>query len=530
MDNKFCSNCGKELPKEASFCPYCMTELIDKQIGEAIKTKSNKKSIIIFATLICVIIVLIATVLVVAFSNSGSNSDKNNNTAASTKIVENSSNATDSTTTGENSNESGTDNEVGFKNIKADSKTDSSEEQKIISQYFDNDYIDILDYGYVFLARYPTIFEGSQICFTGTVEKLISSTDEDYKVLVWLGRSYNHYYYRRNTARTYEKYKEDTKNDLIIVTGKQTDTRLLVGDEIVVYGRYNKIETQKIDETSYTIPTVTSYRTFFNKAMGAPEKFDSDFIRKVSKVLFGNDVEIRNAKDGEDYDLTQDMFNCNYSEYPFMICELENQSNAKFTKYRMHQATGVVEDAKSKSDFCKTGTSIDDEKIIRKIEFAPDLKHYIIYTFDTELETLSVGYYDSNLQKIWQRGFEQTLNGVYDYTSKNFYLVANNDLYVIDMQTGKDVIKPSFVGQKSDIRKVADGIIMFSLEKSDSVMKVDNNGDIVWKTNLNNDDYIKGRNSVQFVNNRLIISNFFVSFELDAKTGELVTVGQRDLH
>ena len=36
-DTKFCRNCGKELPIESTFCPYCMTKLIDVQQAEKLR-------------------------------------------------------------------------------------------------------------------------------------------------------------------------------------------------------------------------------------------------------------------------------------------------------------------------------------------------------------------------------------------------------------------------------------------------------------------------------------------------------------
>lgn len=59
MSTKFCKNCGKELPVESVFCPYCMTKLIDVKTGAEIKTK--KKNIII-PVLVIVLIVLIASI------------------------------------------------------------------------------------------------------------------------------------------------------------------------------------------------------------------------------------------------------------------------------------------------------------------------------------------------------------------------------------------------------------------------------------------------------------------------------------
>lgn len=524
MNTKKCPKCGKELPVESIFCPYCMEKFNLTETKD--DNKGMKKLLVICAcVLLCVIVVVTGVVVVITSVNN------NDRTAQTSSVSDNKANV-DSKDDKDNSKEavesqsSGADTEVGLRNIKVDSKGVTTEEQKLVAQYFDNDYINITDYE--FLARYPSIYEDTQICFTGTIEKIVKSTDNEYEMLVWVGRNEASFYYRNsNMGKTYDQYREETKNNLLVIKGTQTDTRLITGDAVIVYGRYNKIETQTIDGTSYTIPTVKAYRTFFdNQGWSDPIKYDEAFIKKVATALFGKDIEVRNAKDGEDYDSGAGMMNCNFADYPFMICEPENQSNARFTKYRMYMTEGVIEDAKSRSQVGGTGTSVDDSEIIRQIEFAADFEHYFIYTFDTSLNTMSVAYYDNDFKKIWQRDFDETINGVYDYTINNFYIVANNDLYIIDVETGEDVISPSFVGEKYDIRKVSDGIIMLSEEKSDTVMKVDLNGEIVWKTNVMNDYYFGTRKTTQFVDDEIIITNCWLSLELDAKTGEIKTTGE----
>lgn len=527
MNTKKCPKCGKDLPVEAVFCPYCMEKLNIQENTSSKKNIGIKKLLIISVALV-IVSAIIVTGIIVAVPALKSENDSGISSVSESVQTQEASSMQDTKNTDTTTAEKktlGVDNEIGLRNIKVDSSNDMPEEQKIISQYFDNDYIGITQYE--FLARYPSIFEGIQVCFTGTVQKIIKSNDTEYEVLLWVGKNEAQFYYRNsNNGMMYDEYKENTKDNLIIIKGEQTNTRLIVGDEIVVYGRYDKIATATIDGTSYTIPTVNSYRTFFNTGISSPDKFDSDFIKKVAKTLFGSDIEVRNAKDGEDYDSSVGMMNCNFEDYPFMICEPENQSNSRFTKYRMYIKQGVIEDAKSKSNVYKTGTSVDDSEIVRQIEFAPDFEHYLIYTFDTSLNSMSVAYYDSDFQKIWQRDFEETINGVYDYTEKNFYIVANNDLYIIDMATGEDVTSPSYVGEKSDIRKVSDGLIMFASSKADSVMKVDLEGNIVWKTNIMNDNYTISVNTVQFVDDKIIIANNYVSFELDANSGELKTTGE----
>lgn len=525
MNKKYCTHCGKELPQESVFCPYCMTKFNSENCIPGKKGMNTKKLIIIcVAAVLAVTIIVTAVIVAVPKSSTDSGESSSATEFGQTQAVSSVKDDENTNITAAEENLD-LDNGIGLRNIKVDSSGEITEEQKIVAQYFDNDYIDITQYE--FLARYPSIFENTQICFTGTIEKIIKSTDSEYEMLVWVGKNQPHYYYRNsNMGISYEEYKENTKNNLIIIKGQQNAQRLISGDDIIVYGRYTKIETKTIDGISYTIPTVNTYRTLHNNSISSPNKFDFDFIKKVAKALFGNDIEVREASDGEDYDSSAGMMNCNFTDYPFMICEPENQSNSRFTKYRMYMKRGIIEDAKSKSNVYGTGTVVDDSEIIRQIEFAPDFEHYLIYTFDTSLNTMSVAYYDNDFKKIWQRDFEETINGVYDYTEKNFYIVANNDLYIIDMTTGEDVTSPSYVGEKSDIRKVSDGLIMFTASKSDSVMKTNLEGDIIWKTNLINDNYTTSANTVQFVDDKIIIANNYVSFELDSITGELKTTGE----
>lgn len=62
-DTKFCRNCGKELPIESTFCPYCMTKLIDVTTGGEIKVK-KKKPIIIAVSAAIVLLVVIAVIII----------------------------------------------------------------------------------------------------------------------------------------------------------------------------------------------------------------------------------------------------------------------------------------------------------------------------------------------------------------------------------------------------------------------------------------------------------------------------------
>ena len=61
MDTIKCSHCGKDLPKEANFCPYCMERINQPNVVmlPQEKKKTNKKAILIIATAIVLVFALI---------------------------------------------------------------------------------------------------------------------------------------------------------------------------------------------------------------------------------------------------------------------------------------------------------------------------------------------------------------------------------------------------------------------------------------------------------------------------------------
>lgn len=72
METKFCKICGKELPMESTFCPYCMTKLIDVETGKPIKTKKKISVLpVIIISAVLVIAIFVGTLAV--FLNSSQN-------------------------------------------------------------------------------------------------------------------------------------------------------------------------------------------------------------------------------------------------------------------------------------------------------------------------------------------------------------------------------------------------------------------------------------------------------------------------
>lgn len=76
MNTKFCPKCGKELPVESVFCPYCMTKLIDVKTGEPIKIKKHRFVLpIVIISLVIALAVMGITLYYVFNPNSDKASD-----------------------------------------------------------------------------------------------------------------------------------------------------------------------------------------------------------------------------------------------------------------------------------------------------------------------------------------------------------------------------------------------------------------------------------------------------------------------
>lgn len=73
MVTKFCPKCGKELPVESVFCPYCMTKLIDVKTGEPIKIKKHR---FVLPIVIISLLIALAVMGITLFYVFNPNSDK----------------------------------------------------------------------------------------------------------------------------------------------------------------------------------------------------------------------------------------------------------------------------------------------------------------------------------------------------------------------------------------------------------------------------------------------------------------------
>lgn len=422
------------------------------------------------------------------------------------------------------------DTDIGLRNIKIDTaQAELTDQQKAILNYFDNDYLNVPDYE--FLQRYPTVYMGANIHLDGEVKKIISEDGKRFEIVLWLVDSFTEYfvhkypldqadYYMWNFPEEYDPYREQMQGAYITVTGDLGDTWFVEGDHVEIYGRYAEIKSTEIDGTSHTMPRIEASHVYFWTEYDYDdcERYDVNDITEVAKAVFGDNVEVREAVYQEDMQGVQ----CGgFEDNPFYVVEPENQSNSKFTSYRFYTKRGLIEDTKTGTDWWLIGA---DPTIERYLEFSADFEHFLLFTFDQDMEKLTLDYYDKSFTKLWQREFDQTTSAHYDYTKNNIYLAANNSLYIINMETGEDTFSPAFIGEKQEIRKMNDGVLSVGKAKADAVIKTDLDGNLLWKTSLPQD--ITQIDGIQFVDDHIILQlelfdglHFVV---IDSVTGNLM--------
>lgn len=449
-----CKNCKKELPDESQFCPYCMTKFGEEKEFVPIKTKSKKKlPVIILSAILCVAIIVTGIIII---SKLGKDNDDINIPVGATVSEK----GTEATTKASESKKSPADDtELGLMNVKIHSSSNLNEVEKLIVQYFDTDYFRA---PYSSLQRYPQVYKDAQINFLCHITKIIESNSEEYTALV-----------------EYEAYKNAEgfyweTGDYAVIKGTQSETRIMEGDTLYLYGKYVDVNTYTVDGKSYTVSTVLVNRySYFSEYDRVRPMYSTEEIRSMAKYIFGDNIKLRYTQYGDvagsdyDYDLYEGLY---------YTAELDNQSNANFTKYLFFAGYGgyIID--------CKSEFPIE-----RNLTFSADFEHFYLEVFDKSLKVYTLECYDRDLKKVWSREFDQTTSSVIDYTKDHIYLVANGSMYIIDAETGENAVDPKYVGAKSEIRKLEDGILLVSHKSSDAIMKTDLVGNVLWTANLSKD-------------------------------------------
>lgn len=358
---------------------------------------------------------------------------------------------------------------ISWANMKIDNPNlKLTEDQIEVIKYFDNDYFYISNYE--ILKRYPKIFDNSQISFNGTIIKTIKSTDDEYEILMKIDM-------------------DSTDSNEVVIKGKQQEPRLIEGDMVQVYGRYQGINQYDIDGKSHTVPTVKVNKTakYWYATGSVGDQYTFETLNTVAKAVFGKNIKMKEAICGEDYELGK-MYSP--QDHYFLITP-DNQSNANFKEFEITSNYSMIRAAKP------TGNSQ------KQFQVSADFKHYIATTYEPSTKMFYMDYYDTDFKKIWGREFKNVDKVPYDYTSKRIYLVADNYLNIIDTKTGQDIQKPVMVGEKAKVQIMEDGAILIGTGNKDNIMKVDTKGEVIWKASA--DIEVTDCYQMQMVNGNIIV-------------------------
>lgn len=434
------------------------------------KNINNKRVKVIIAVIIILVLIIGGAFAVYYFTNNKSTETSSNesNTAETEEGFEQ---------TSANMVANNTDN-VSFANMNSDDENFDNTQQEIL-KYFDNNYF---TYYSSLAQKYPQIFKEAKVELNCTVVKVLSSTDDEFSVVVTN-------YFMDQGAAISENLDELNENSLLILKGEQLSKRLVKGDWINVYGRYNDVVTSEIDGKSYTIPQVTA----INVIPDGSQRFDVSTIKTVAEYIFGKDIKINEPVANEDYNTVSESGD-------FYKVTLDNQSNVNFRVFNMDKNNGVITYNKIHNDL--------SSNIQKNLFVSADFQHYIVSTYDEDLNYVYVDYFDKNLNKVWSREFQYTSTKAFvspmDYTDKQMAVVVDNDLYLIDLETGEDIIEPVIVGEKVKVNMMEDGIILIGDNTKDTIMKVDYTGKVLFRTNTSNLTTIENA-STQIVNGKMVV-------------------------
>lgn len=349
-------------------------------------------------------------------------------------------------------------NNLSFNNMSADDEKYTDVQQEIL-KYFDNDYFSFFNAD---VQRYPQIFKGAKIRTNAVIVKVIKSTDEEYQALaVDVGEGWADYGYGEM------EINQLPQNQLFVINGKQLSKRLIKGDFVGVYGRYIGTESFDIDGTSYVLSTVNTINLIQQDVNNVTTsyRFGLDTVKKVAEFIFGKDIKISETNKTDDY----------------YKVTLDNQSNANFKSFNMYKGFGLIE------------YNVIDNNLTSNIQkhlfVSADFKHYIVSTYDENTKHVYIDYFDSDLKKLWGQEFDYTSSKAFvspmDYSEDKMAIVVDNDLYLLDLKTGENIIEPVLVGEKIKVNMMSDGIILIGDNNKDTIMKVDFTGKILFKQNAN---------------------------------------------
>lgn len=449
------------------------------------KNSDNSKIKKTFIILGIVVLVIIGVVIFFVIKNKSNNSIET--VSSSTKTT--SSEIDNQVSTDSSNIQAGHVGNISFGNYNSDDEH-FNETQKNIIEYFNNNY---MQFSSKDSQKYPQMYKGAKVCTYVRVVKVLNSTDEEYEVATadlsqdgW--KAY------------YESVDEIPTGNIICIKGKQLNERLMGGEKIYVYGTYINTENKEIDGKSYMVSNMTAdfIQGFHYDSSDRYELLDSkysfDVIKNIAEYIFGRDIKV--SKDTAEYPEEG-------QEIHYYNVILDDQSNLNFKSFDMYDDQGKIVYDNEDNNL--------DINTTKRLFISADFQHFIISTYDENTKHVYIDYFDRNRQKLWSREFDYKSTKSYvspmDYSNDTLACVIDNDLHIIDLNTGNDKVNSVIVGEKVKVLMIDDGIILIGDNSKDTVMKVDYSGNILFKKDVMFDGKLKNidYSQIQLINNKLSI-------------------------
>lgn len=471
----FCKKCGNEIKEGERFCSKCGTNTDKKSLKKPIIIGSIIAIIFIIAVIVGIYLVKTNYTSVETGSNDVSQNQQNEN--QETKQIEEPS----------KNIENNIAEKVSFANMNGDDEN-LNDIQKDIVNYFDNDYFWFFS---KYAQKYPQVFQGAKVMTSAAVVKVLKSTNEEFEVLaVDCGPTVYNYYENA-------KIEDIPVEQLLVISGKQLNERLSTNNMFMLYGRYVDVENKEIDGKTYMVSKIQAnniVRTENDYSNNFKDKHSFNTIKNVAEYIFGKDIKVNQAVAGQDYKANDETNN-------FYKITLDNQSNANFKVFNMYRSKGEI-------TYNKIHNELSDN-IQKNLFISADFNHYIVSTYDKETKHVYIEYFDRDLKKQWSREFDYASTKAFtspmDYNDKQMAVVVDNDLYLIDLETGENVIEPVMVGEKIKVNMLNDGIVLIGDNNKDTIMKVDYTGKVMFKTNGNTSMNTISSAELQIINEKLVL-------------------------
>lgn len=459
-----CTKCNKEIPEGMHFCPYCMQKNTDTVAEPADKPAKNKKNMYLLILGICIVVAAAAVVCVLIFTN---NKGKNNSTGTDVTKTEDSTTASEtegSTDVAETEEETEEETESsGNESSKAGNgvllNVDMTPEQQMVDVFYNSGgWASLSSDALILLAENSP---GIPVCTTAETiyvasSKIINVEGDNFEALIYLAKS--------NDA-----------DKPVLLKGKKPETISINDCTFRCFrGILSGTQMVEVDGTSYYVPVIEDV------VIGEENNhiYSISEIRNISKTIFGDDITVKTPT----YEEVDERVQCGYgySDHYYII-ELEDQSNVNFKAFDIFDDYGVITYDPVIND------SIEKTSLNRKICVSPDLQYYIVFDYSYTDKYIVLNVYDKNYDKKWKKEIENVSSITWDASTTQLAFVSDNDLYVMDLETGEDIISPVLVAGKTSVTIVDNGYILGGNSSDDVVVFVNSAGEIINKFDV--DDF-----------------------------------------